>query len=128
MTDNKFAWGTRLQYIDSEQAKKQQFMNSEWGPEANKDMIKEFYDRVNPFGGTMGDLIDATPPELISKVYHQHQIFKTWFHRRAVLIGDGKRERRFVYPELLLELEDLQVNPQLILTLFLPTMYFLAIY
>ena len=38
----------------------------------------------------MGDLIDATPPELISKVFLEYKLFKTWFYRRSVLIGDGE--------------------------------------
>lgn len=64
-------------------------MNSEWGPGANKEMITEFHDRVNPFGGTIGDFMDATPPELISKVFLEHKMFKTWYHGRSVLLGDG---------------------------------------
>jgi len=53
-------------------------------------MIKEFYDRPNPYGGIMGDFIDATPPEMISKVFLEHKLFTTWHHGRAVLIGDGE--------------------------------------
>lgn len=72
-------------------AKRQQFKNSEWGPEANAPMIKEFYDFRCPYGGIVGDLIDATPPELISKVYLEHKLFKSWSHGRSVLIGDGNK-------------------------------------
>jgi len=52
-------------------------------------MINDFHHRVNPFGGTMGEIIDATPPELISKVFLEHKMFKTWYHGRSVLIGDS---------------------------------------
>lgn len=52
-------------------------------------MINEFRDRVCPLGGTMGDLIDDTPKDLISKVFIEEKMFKTWFHGRTVLLGDG---------------------------------------
>ncbi|KAG0048624.1 hypothetical protein BGZ83_006443 [Gryganskiella cystojenkinii] len=92
--DKTFCWQLNLQYLNENEAKRQQFMNSEWGPTSNKDMINEFYDLKNPYGikgqeGKMGDFIDATPPELISKVFLEHKMFKTWYHGRVVLIGDG---------------------------------------
>ena len=42
---------------------------------------------------TVGDLIDRTAPQLISKVMLEEKLFKTWYHGRTVLIGDGKLER-----------------------------------
>lgn len=38
---------------------------------------------------TMGDLYDLTPKEFTSKVMFEEKVFKTWYHRRFVLIGDG---------------------------------------
>lgn len=38
---------------------------------------------------TMGDLIDRTPKELISKVMLEEKLFETWFGGRVVLLGDG---------------------------------------
>jgi len=90
MPNNRIAWQLTLQFQSKEEARRQQFMNSEWGPEASKEMIDEFYDRLCPIGGEMSDLIDATPPELISKVFLEHKMFQTWYHGRTVLIGDGK--------------------------------------
>ncbi|KAG0276347.1 hypothetical protein BGZ95_007674 [Linnemannia exigua] len=98
--DKRLSWGAYSvpgqicwllidQYEDAEEAKKQKFRNSEWTPETNETMIKEFYDQPCPYGGKMGDLIDATPKELISKVYVEEKMFKTWFHGRTVLLGDG---------------------------------------
>jgi len=89
MPQNRFTWQLNLQYLDEKEAKRQQFMNSEWGPESNREMIDQFKDRPNPFSGTMNDFIEATPPELISKVFLEHKLFKTWHHGRTVLIGDG---------------------------------------
>jgi hypothetical protein len=72
------------------EAKEQQFRNSEWGPEANDAMLKEFSDLSHPWGGKMGDIFDATPKNLISKVYLEEKLFKTWHSGRVVLAGDGK--------------------------------------
>jgi len=53
-------------------------------------MIKEYQDRPCPWGGTMGEIIEATPKNLISKVFLEEKFFKTWYHGRTVLIGDGE--------------------------------------
>ncbi|KAK3827971.1 MAG: hypothetical protein J3Q66DRAFT_6741 [Benniella sp.] len=86
--DNQICWGLGVQLSESE-AKALQFRNSEWGPESNDAMIKEFENELCPWGGTMGDLIRDTPPELISKVFLEDKLFKTWFHGRTALIGDA---------------------------------------
>ncbi|KAG0231042.1 hypothetical protein BGX31_005654 [Mortierella sp. GBA43] len=86
--DNQICWGLGIQLSVSE-AKDQQFRNSEWGPESNEAMIKEFKDMPCPWGGTMGDMFDDTPKHLISKVFLEEKNFKTWYHGRTVLIGDG---------------------------------------
>ena len=39
---------------------------------------------------TLGDLIDWTPKENISKAMQEEKVFKTWYGLRTVLIGDGK--------------------------------------
>lgn len=68
------------------------FRNSEWGSEANKSAIDEGYNYPIKVGGILGDLIDATDKDLISKVYQEEKLFKTWNHGRTALIGDGMRE------------------------------------
>lgn len=65
------------------------FRNSEWGPEANKATIDEIYNYPVKVGGVLGDLIDATDKDLISKVCIEEKLFTTWNHGRTVLIGDG---------------------------------------
>ena len=57
------------QYQSAEEGKKARFMNSEWGPEKNESFLREFQDGACPYGGTLKDLIDATPKDLISKIY-----------------------------------------------------------
>ncbi|KAF8925903.1 hypothetical protein BGZ58_000381 [Dissophora ornata] len=89
MPGNQICWALITQFKTDEEAREQQFRNSEWGPEANEAMIKEFYNKPCPFGGIMGDLIDDTPKELISKVFVEEKMFDTWYSGRTVLIGDA---------------------------------------
>ncbi|KAG0200073.1 hypothetical protein BGX28_006764 [Mortierella sp. GBA30] len=42
-----------------------------------------------PMGGTLGNFIDATPRETISKVNIDETLFDTWHHGRTILIGDA---------------------------------------
>ncbi|KAF9916419.1 hypothetical protein BX616_003797 [Lobosporangium transversale] len=43
----------------------------------------------NPLGGTVGDLIDRTPKERLSKILLEDKYFSTWYHKRTVLMGDA---------------------------------------
>ncbi|KAG0030241.1 hypothetical protein BGZ82_007513 [Podila clonocystis] len=68
------------------------FRNSEWGPEAAEQMCKEVRDFPVPGGNgklVLGDLIDRTPKEYISKVMLEEKLFDTWFGGRTVLLGDA---------------------------------------
>ncbi|KAF9200245.1 hypothetical protein BGZ49_009547 [Haplosporangium sp. Z 27] len=85
---NQICWGLQTQ-IPSSKAKDQQFRNSEWGPESLNAMLKEYEDFPSPNGGLMKDMFDATPKNLISKVFLEEKIFQTWHHGRSVLIGDA---------------------------------------
>ncbi|KAI1302182.1 hypothetical protein EDD11_005648 [Mortierella claussenii] len=88
VADSQICWGLSTQ-LSAAEAKIQQFRNSEWGPETNDAMLKEFQDLACPWGGTMADIFDATPKNLISKVFLEEKLFKTWYHGHTVLIGDG---------------------------------------
>ncbi|KAF9897245.1 hypothetical protein BX616_005929, partial [Lobosporangium transversale] len=77
------------QQLTEAEAKSQLFRSSEWGPESIDSMINEFADIPCPWGGTMGDMIQATPRNLISKAFLEEKVFQTWFHGRTVLLGDG---------------------------------------
>lgn len=72
------------------EAREQRFRNSEWGPEANEELIEAVHSFPVTFGGTLGEIIDATPKERISKVMLEEKLFDTWYHENVVLIGDGK--------------------------------------
>ncbi|KAF9188435.1 hypothetical protein BGZ51_000600 [Haplosporangium sp. Z 767] len=39
--------------------------------------------------GTVAEILDATPPDRISKVMLESKLFKVWHHERTVLIGDA---------------------------------------
>ncbi|KAG0029856.1 hypothetical protein BGZ81_003346 [Podila clonocystis] len=86
---------TVIQFLDKYTTKKNDsFRNSEWGPEAAEALARE----VRPFkvpGGkdgrvlTLGDYLDKTPKDLLSKVMLEEIVFDTWFNGRTVLLGDA---------------------------------------
>ncbi|KAF8949811.1 hypothetical protein BGZ46_004929, partial [Entomortierella lignicola] len=79
-----------LEYLDDESSKKHDnFRLSEWGPEAAETMCKEIRDIPAVRGLKMGDIMDATPKELICKVMFEEKLFETWTHGRTVLLGDA---------------------------------------
>ncbi|KAG0320200.1 hypothetical protein BGZ97_000490 [Linnemannia gamsii] len=87
---NRICWNVKLQLATVEEATDHKFRNSEWGPETSEPMIQQVRDFRVPFGNnTLGDLIDATPRENISKVFLEDKLFDTWNHGRTVLIGDA---------------------------------------
>ena len=101
-TERRACWSLAIQFDNHEESKKQLFRNSEWGPDQANWMLKDFRDFPCPYGGTMGEIIDITPEERISKVNLEYKMFKTWFHGRSVLIGDCKCfvRRRVLFPLL----------------------------
>ncbi|KAF9287797.1 hypothetical protein BGZ68_001268 [Mortierella alpina] len=86
---NRICWGMTVQLNTAKLSKQIMFKNSEWGPESNASMIEDIRNFPSHFGGVIGDLIDATPNEMISRVYLEEKLFETWYHGRTVLIGDG---------------------------------------
>ncbi|KAF9353375.1 hypothetical protein BGX26_008863 [Mortierella sp. AD094] len=84
----RVCWNVIEQLSEQTSAHKS-FQNSEWGPEANEKMIAEIRDFESPIGGTLGDLIDVSKPETISRVFLEHKLFETWYDRRIVLLGDA---------------------------------------
>ncbi|KAG0010191.1 hypothetical protein BGZ80_001696 [Entomortierella chlamydospora] len=87
VADNKICWLV-VKQIGSAESETERLRNSEWGPESNEAMIKEVRDFRIPTG-TLGDLIDATPKERISRMFLEGRLFGTWTHGRTVLIGDA---------------------------------------
>lgn len=87
-----------IEFLDQETSKDDDSRdNSEWGPGAAEAMCSQVRDFKIPGGKdgkqlTIGDLIDRTPKDRISKVSLEEKLFETWSHCRTVLIGDGKHD------------------------------------
>ncbi|KAK3827860.1 MAG: hypothetical protein J3Q66DRAFT_394184 [Benniella sp.] len=86
--DKSVCWGVSIQ-LPKAQVMEQQYQNSEWSAESNEAMLADFRDKVCPWGGTMGEIIDATPKDRITKFFLEERVFKTWHHGHTVLIGDA---------------------------------------
>ncbi|KAF9124985.1 hypothetical protein BGW39_007751 [Mortierella sp. 14UC] len=71
----------------------QKVESQEWGSNPTIAMCNETRAFNIPLGngkkGTLGDLYDLTPKDMISKVMLEEKVFKTWHHGRTVLLGDG---------------------------------------
>ncbi|KAF9998602.1 hypothetical protein BGZ79_007720 [Entomortierella chlamydospora] len=85
---NQICWGIQIQ-IPENKAKELHFRNSEWGPESIDDTLDQFQDFPCAFGGTMKEIFDTTPRNLVSKVFLEEKVFQTWYNGRSVLIGDA---------------------------------------
>ncbi|KAF9428900.1 hypothetical protein BGZ94_000561, partial [Podila epigama] len=87
---NTICWMV-LRHLDTKASREVEssFRNSEWGPEAADAMCKEVWDFPVPRAEmTIGDLINATPKDCISKVMLEEKLFDTWHAGRTVLLGD----------------------------------------
>ncbi|GJJ68677.1 hypothetical protein EMPS_01023 [Entomortierella parvispora] len=87
--ENRICWVVVSQLATLGEAEKTRFRNSTWGSESHADMINDVKDFRVPGGGTLGNLIDHTPKENISRVFWEEKLFETWTHGRTVLIGDA---------------------------------------
>ncbi|KAF9367479.1 hypothetical protein BGX21_007347, partial [Mortierella sp. AD011] len=88
LPDNQISWGFGVQLSESS-LKEVHSKNSEWAPEVMDTTLDRYRDFPCPLGGTMGELFDATPKDLISKVFIEEKMFKTCYNSRSVLIGDA---------------------------------------
>ncbi|KAG0042408.1 hypothetical protein BGZ83_000498 [Gryganskiella cystojenkinii] len=85
---NRICYVVIRQFETAQECEDEKFRNSEWGPERSSSMIEAVRDFKLPYG-TIGDLIDNTPRDKISRVYLEDKLFETWTHGRTVLIGDA---------------------------------------
>ncbi|KAG0380963.1 hypothetical protein BGX24_002183 [Mortierella sp. AD032] len=90
LTNNRIGWGFGTQILTDElQMENDTSKLSEWGPESTQALCAQIQDYEVPIGGTMGDLIHATPRDSISRMMLEEKLFETWHHQRTVLIGDA---------------------------------------
>ncbi|KAG0066650.1 hypothetical protein BGZ89_007053 [Linnemannia elongata] len=85
----RVCWRIDVQLKSTSHDESDAFRLSEWDADSFKLDADDWREFKTDLGGTMGDLIDATPKECISKVMLEEKLFETWYHNRTVLIGDS---------------------------------------
>ncbi|KAF9347237.1 hypothetical protein BGX26_001272 [Mortierella sp. AD094] len=61
-----------------------------WGKLDEKYTIEDsIREQATPYGGTLGDLIDATSKKMISSVVVEEKFYHTWHFGRTILVGDA---------------------------------------
>ncbi|KAG0370579.1 hypothetical protein BC939DRAFT_443712 [Gamsiella multidivaricata] len=85
---NRVSWAV-IHNVPKAEAKVGEGRLSEWGSEASETMINFVRHQPSPFKGTLGDIIDKTPKELISKIALEEKYFESWYDGRVVLLGDA---------------------------------------
>ncbi|KAF9147362.1 hypothetical protein BG015_011020 [Linnemannia schmuckeri] len=90
--DDKMCWNATL-YLDAESSKfHNNFRTTDWGEGGAESMCNDVRDFPIPGGDgtlTLGDVIDKTPKDQMTKVMLEEKVFDTWYHCRTVLIGDA---------------------------------------
>ncbi|KAF9201129.1 hypothetical protein BGZ49_008642 [Haplosporangium sp. Z 27] len=92
---NRICWRVDMQLESTSFDKSDAFRNSEWGSAESSDFIDADLRAFKlPLGVngkylSVGDLIDNTELENISKVMLEEKLYTTWYHRRTVLMGDA---------------------------------------
>ncbi|KAF9159801.1 hypothetical protein DFQ26_006166 [Actinomortierella ambigua] len=91
MPGNTIGWAVSYKLDEEADKESDVFRNAQWGPEGAAQMCNDTRDFPAPYGKgrTLGQLIDATPKDLISKIMLEEKLFTTWYHGRTVLIGDA---------------------------------------
>ncbi|KAG0041323.1 hypothetical protein BGZ83_002002 [Gryganskiella cystojenkinii] len=90
--DNRLCYVVVRQYSTKAEADLEKFGNAEWKAETDNAAIEAVRHFKLPFGDgtlTLGDLIDETPRERISRVFLEDKMFETWTNGRTVLVGDA---------------------------------------
>ncbi|KAF9411831.1 hypothetical protein BGZ76_005297, partial [Entomortierella beljakovae] len=79
-----------IEFLNKDSSKRHEsFRSSEWGADAAEAMCKEIRDFPAGENLSMGEIIDATPKDIICKVMLEEKLFETWTSGRTVLIGDA---------------------------------------
>ncbi|KAF9114615.1 hypothetical protein BGX27_010280 [Mortierella sp. AM989] len=92
--NNRVCWRVDVQLETSSYVQSDAFRSSEWGSESSGSIEDDWRAFKIPLGVndgylTVGDLIENTPKDTISKVMLEEKLYTTWYHRRTVLMGDG---------------------------------------
>ncbi|KAG0324332.1 hypothetical protein BG004_003495, partial [Podila humilis] len=88
LTGNRMAWcvgGPDPHLVQEEDGRH----GRDWCPETVVEICEDVRNFKCPYGGSVMDLIEATPKGLVSKVLLEEKMYRTWYNGRVVLIGDG---------------------------------------
>ncbi|KAF9425320.1 hypothetical protein BGZ76_003320 [Entomortierella beljakovae] len=86
---NRMSWAV-IHNVTKAVAKDSEARLSEWGPDASVEMVNFVRHQPTPWKGkTLGDIIDKTNKDLISKIALEEKYFETWYNGRVVLLGDA---------------------------------------
>ncbi|KAF8984263.1 hypothetical protein BGZ46_008436 [Entomortierella lignicola] len=91
---NKLCWRVDLQLQSNSFEQSDAFKNTDWGTESSDSINKDWRSFKLPLGVdesyiTVGDLINASETENVTKVMLEEKLYTTWYHRRTVLMGDS---------------------------------------
>ncbi|KAG0035784.1 hypothetical protein BGZ82_005122, partial [Podila clonocystis] len=92
--NNTICWFV-AEYLDSDSTTSYATrQNTGWGPGATEVMCEQVRHLQVPISRdgrnmTVGDLIDISPKDSISKVILEEKVFDTWYGGRTVLLGDA---------------------------------------
>ncbi|KAI1321833.1 hypothetical protein EDD11_000109 [Mortierella claussenii] len=98
VTRNRICWAIASRSFETPQEQAQaargiaaNFKISEWGPEAVDRVLQLDYvkNQKSPFGGTLQNLFDQTEKGTPVRIMLEDKVFKTWYHKRTVLVGDA---------------------------------------
>lgn len=93
LPENRVSWAV-IHNVEKAEAKSGEAKFSEWGSgsDASEEMSNFVRHQRSVFEGmTLGDIIDQTPKELISRIMLEEKYFESWYNGRVVLLGDGKQ-------------------------------------
>ncbi|KAG0211184.1 hypothetical protein BGX28_008364 [Mortierella sp. GBA30] len=86
---NRIAWRVTYNLPTTQIRQEHHIRSSDWGPAQVEEMMDACRGFICPYGSTLGDIIDKTPKDRISKVLLEEKFFVTWYHERTVLMGDA---------------------------------------
>ncbi|KAF9430517.1 hypothetical protein BGZ76_000811 [Entomortierella beljakovae] len=91
---NRFGWRLDIQLQSSTFENSDAFRNTDWGSESSSSIEDDWRAFKVPLGIngtylTIGDLIESTPKDNVTKVMLEEKLYTTWYSRRTVLLGDA---------------------------------------
>lgn len=89
-TDNRVCWRFDYQSNSMTPEEIDAWKNSDYLAFPKESIDPEYRKYELAIMGTLGHMFDATPKERLSKVVLEENVPQTWYHKRTVLIGDGK--------------------------------------